>query len=287
MLARIPFLGLQFNLLDAAQAANVIAERARKFGPFAYVTTPNVDHLVRLDRRPDLKPLYTSSWLTLCDSRIIELLAEASYFDLPVAPGADVVEILFKDHIRQGDRISIVGGTKDMVEKLRAKYGLRNLIWFDAPKNLDTDEEARTKCVRFLAKYPAHFVFLAVGSPQQELIAQEARASGACSGVAICCGAALEFLSGQARRAPQWMRARRLEWLHRLALNPTRLWRRYLIDGPRIFMMWHRWRTEPGMTFVPANDVAEVTVTGGQNGRAEAGGVVLGSVARSDISPAA
>jgi N-acetylglucosaminyldiphosphoundecaprenol N-acetyl-beta-D-mannosaminyltransferase len=253
---RLPFLGLDFDPLTADAAARSMAWRARLMGPFAYVSMPNVDHIVRMDRAPQQKSVYADAWLTLCDSRVLELFAEASYIDLPAAPGADVVEILFRDHIRPTDRITLVGGTQVMADALRAKFGLTNLAWFDAPQNLATDAEARAQCVRFIQKHPANFVFLAVGSPQQEIIAQEARATGACSGVAICCGAALETLSGEKKRAPEWMRRRRLEWLFRLASEPGRMSKRYLIDGPRIFWIWARWRNEPSDASVTAKGMA-------------------------------
>jgi N-acetylglucosaminyldiphosphoundecaprenol N-acetyl-beta-D-mannosaminyltransferase len=285
---RMPFLGIDFDPLTAEEAARAMANRASLMGPFAYVATPNVDHLVRLEKHPHLRPLYSSAWLTLCDSRVIELFAEASYLTLPAAPGADVVEILFREHIRPDQTILVIGGTAEIATSLRKKFRLNDLRWFDAPPDLADSAEARAACVAFIRKNPAAYVFLAVGSPQQELIAREAAASGDCHGIAICCGAALEFLTGVCPRAPEWMRKRRLEWLYRFNQQPERLFRRYFIDGPRIFMMWHRWRSEPAMTFIPANDVAEVPVaTGGQDGRAEAGGVVLGSGDRRRVSPAA
>jgi len=256
MTQKTSFLGLDFDPLTAEEAARAMAKRARQMGPFAYVATPNVDNLARLDRQPHLAALYDDAWLNLCDSRMLELLAEASYISLPAAPGADIVEILFRDHIAPGDSIAVVGGSPRMIEALRAKYGLRNVKWFDAPQGLYTDREARAQCVRFICENPARFVFLAVGSPQQEMIAQEARASGACSGVAICCGAALEFLSGETKRAPEWMRLRRLEWLFRLTSEPRRMWKRYLVDAPRIFWIWCRWRNEPSDAFAAAEDMA-------------------------------
>jgi exopolysaccharide biosynthesis WecB/TagA/CpsF family protein len=241
---RVFFLDMEFDPLNADEAARSIALRARKFGPFAYVATPNVDHMVRVDRQPDLMPLYDDAWLNLCDSRILEAFANASYLDLPAAPGADVVESLFRHHIKPGERVLVVGGSQAMMQQLRKAFGLFDLRWFDAPMGLKDDPAARAACVRFIRDNPAPFVFLAVGSPQQELIAREARLAGDCTGIAICCGASLEFLTGMAARAPLWMRAWRLEWLHRLAAQPGRLWKRYLIDGPRIFLVWHRWRTQ-------------------------------------------
>src|SRR3712207_8728266 len=51
--------------------------------------------------------------------------------------------------------------------------------------------------------------------------------------VILCVGAAFDFLSGAKRQAPRWMRRLGLEWAHRLASEPRRLWRRYLLGNPR------------------------------------------------------
>ena len=46
-------------------------------------------------------------------------------------------------------------------------------------------------------------------------------------------GAAFDFLAGAKRQAPAWLQRAGLEWLFRLASEPRRLWRRYLIQNPR------------------------------------------------------
>lgn len=253
--AQISFLDLDFDPLDAPQAARAMAERARRNDAFAYVATPNVDHMVRLEQQPELRSLYADAWLNLCDSRILELFARASRLALPSAPGADIVELLFREHIRASDTVLVVGGSARLADKLREDFGLRDLRWFDAPHALRTNAAARAACVDFIAANPAAYIFLAVGSPQQEMIAREAREAG-CTGVAICCGAALEFLSGETQRAPKWMRQARLEWLHRLGSEPGRLWRRYIVDGPRIFGIWRRWSAAEARSSANASAVA-------------------------------
>jgi exopolysaccharide biosynthesis WecB/TagA/CpsF family protein len=236
------FLGLGFHALTTEDAARAIAARARAASRFAYVVTPNVDHVVRLELRPDLRPLYTRAWLTLNDSRILELFAGLTRLRLPAAPGSDVVEALFAHHIRASEPVTVIGGSPETVRALRQRYGLSAVRWFDAPRGLKDDASARAVCVDFIVANPSPFVFLAVGSPQQEMIAAECATRGNATGVALCCGASLEFLSGETARAPRWMRAARLEALHRLASNPMRLWRRYLVDGPRILLIWLKWR---------------------------------------------
>ena len=46
-------------------------------------------------------------------------------------------------------------------------------------------------------------------------------------------GAAFDFLTGVKVQAPRWLQAAGLEWLFRLAVEPKRLWRRYLKHNPR------------------------------------------------------
>ncbi|MDP3739911.1 MAG: WecB/TagA/CpsF family glycosyltransferase [Hyphomonadaceae bacterium] len=238
---RTAFLGLDFDPLGSDEAPITIAARARRMEPFAYAATPNVDHMVRLDQNPELRPLYADAWLNLCDSRVLELFAKFSNVLLPAAPGADVVQRLFEDHIHPDDTVVVIGGTAKIARKLRERYRLNDLRWLDAPPNLKDDAHARSECGYFIRANPAPWIFLAVGSPQQEMIAHEVAAAGDAVGVAICCGASLEFLAGEVSRAPKWMRDTRLEWMHRLGSEPARLWRRYLVDGPRILGIWRRW----------------------------------------------
>lgn len=240
--APIPFLGLHFDPLTLEQAADAIVARAKNDEPLAYVTTPNVDHIVRIENEPKLKALYDQAWLNLCDSRVLEQLAKIDKLPIPAAPGADLVELLLRSHIDPHEPIAVVGGTGETVRALRARYALADIRWYDAPHGLRNNPEARAACVDFLAHNPTAYTFLAVGSPQQEMIAREAEQSGRCVGVALCCGASLDFLSGEQKRAPEWMRGARLEWLHRLGSSPKRMGKRYLVEGPGIIGVWMRWR---------------------------------------------
>jgi N-acetylglucosaminyldiphosphoundecaprenol N-acetyl-beta-D-mannosaminyltransferase len=96
--------------------------------------------------------------------------------------------------------------------------------------------EAVEECLHFVEQAsPFRFCFLAVGSPQQEMLAALLRQRGIARGLALCVGASLNFLTGTERRAPLWVQKLSLEWLYRLAQNPRRLWVRYLVRGPRIF----------------------------------------------------
>lgn len=72
-------------------------------------------------------------------------------------------------------------------------------------------------------------VWVSLGCPKQEkwMAAQRGRIQAVMIGV----GAAFDFHAGTVTRAPAWMREHGLEWLHRLASEPRRLWRRYLVTN--------------------------------------------------------
>lgn len=234
----VRFLGLDFEPMETATAAARLDLESGMGGRFSYVVTPNVDHCVRLERDPALRPLYEEAGLLLNDSRILEILAAKDGKALTASPGADIVETLLRDHIDPDEPVVVIGCETDDIEALKRHYGLTRLAWHAPPHGLHKKPEAIASAAAFMAAHPARFHFLCVGSPQQEMVAHAAHLRGDVEGVGLCCGASLDFLTGKTKRAPKWMRASKLEWLHRLASNPRRLAKRYLLDGPRILQIW-------------------------------------------------
>lgn len=230
-------LGLDFADLDAPAAAALLAGRPAD-APFGYVTTPNADHLVRLHRMPELRPLYCGAMLRLLDSRAVALAARVLGLSAPpVAPGSDLTALLFRRHVAEGERVTIVGLAPRWLPALVARCRLASPAHWDPPRGFDRDPAAFRSAVRFALDHPARFTFLAVGSPRQERLAAAIQASGCARGIGLCIGASLEFIAGAEPRAPVWMQNAGLEWLHRLARHPRRLAHRYLVDSPMILPM--------------------------------------------------
>jgi UDP-N-acetyl-D-mannosaminuronic acid transferase (WecB/TagA/CpsF family) len=232
-------LGLRFADLDAERAAAAIAARPAG-APFAYVVTPNADHLVRLAREPMLLPLYGAAWMRLLDSRVVANVAWILGMQPPgVATGSDVTATL----LRQGETITVIGMSAAHVPALIARTGLAGVAHHNPPMGFERDPVAFHAAVAFVVAHPARYVFLAVGSPRQERLAAAIAATGRATGTGLCIGAALEFVAGTKRRAPRWMQRAALEWLARLTAEPRRLWRRYLVDCPEVLrLLWRaRW----------------------------------------------
>lgn len=245
---RREFLGVCFDPLSTDEALTRLAHTTPD-AAYGYVVTPNVDHVVRLhedeETERSLGRLYESADLCLCDSRILHLLARFHGLYLPTVPGSELTALMFERVITSGDRVALVGGDSELLLALRCRYPEIEFIQHCPPMGLRVDPLARRAAAEFLARSGARFTFIAVGSPQQEMIAAEAKRVPGAKGLALCVGASLEFLTGQTKRAPRIIQRLSLEWAHRLLSDPRRLWRRYLLEGPRIFLLAYRWNSGP------------------------------------------
>lgn len=239
----VNFLDLQFSTLDLDGAVDAVAARASIPGArFAYVATPNVDHVVGLASEPARRPLYDNAWLLLNDSRVLSRLAKHAKIDLPAAPGSDLTMRLFDEVIDRREPVTIIGGDEATIAELKRRNYLTDVRWHRAPMGLKQKPAAIVRAAAFAAAQPSRFTFICVGAPQQEMIAYAISQHAEARGVGVCVGASLDFITGRKQRAPRWMQSAGLEWLHRLLSEPSRLWKRYLVDGPRVFSLFAAWR---------------------------------------------
>ena len=89
---RIEFLGVEFDQLSEQQVIDRLALVTPET-PFAYIATPNVDHIVRLasdGTEADVGAAYARASLCVCDSRVLALLARLHGIRLPVVTGSDL-----------------------------------------------------------------------------------------------------------------------------------------------------------------------------------------------------
>ncbi len=210
---------------------------------FRYIVTPNVDHVVRLHYGNDaeVRQAYDSADLCLCDSRVIAALGWVLGVKIETVTGSDLIAAFVHDRFPPEASVTLIGGDDDTLIRLRKILPRAKIQQQQPPMNLRTDSAAMHAVARFIIDNPADFVLIAVGSPQQEMIAYRAAKSGQAKGTAVCIGAAIDFLTGRKQRAPRILRVLGLEWLHRLFSEPQRLWRRYLIRSPRVFVIAAKW----------------------------------------------
>jgi exopolysaccharide biosynthesis WecB/TagA/CpsF family protein len=247
----VPFLDLDFSPLSLDDAIVEVVKRAAQ-PRFSYVVTPNVDHVVQLHNEAKsqimfaFRAAYQAADLLLCDSRILARLALLFGIRLPVVPGSDLTATLFRRAISVGDRVAIIGGKQDTVARLARLFPGPDYAQHIPPMGMLGNPAAMSAADDFIAAVKANYVLFAIGAPQSEILAHRCAERGAASGVGLCIGASIDFLLGDQRRAPAWMQRAGLEWAHRLGSSPQRLWRRYLVEGPKIFLVAARWRYGKG-----------------------------------------
>ena len=244
---------MQFSDCDLSEFMKIAANFCSD--TYAYAVTPNVDHVIRFCDDASFRELYRTAGFVLLDSRFLAyLLRLVAGLRLPTSPGSDVTARLFDDVIKPDDKVVVIGGTEEQAKILSKRYGLRGLRHLNPPMGFINDPAAVEECLRFVEnESPFRFCLLAVGSPQQEVLAKALQSRGRARGLALCVGASINFLTGTERRAPMWMQHVGFEWLYRLLNDPGRLAKRYLVRGPRIFILLPRLKFQlcPAAPFVP------------------------------------
>lgn len=244
---RSRFLDIDF---DAATYREVGEELSRlsQMDTFSFIVTPNVDHVLMLHPTSPVpatlafQQAYAAAEMRLCDSRILLRLARLHGVTLEVVTGSDLTAYLFENGWLDGQKVAIIGGDAAMVPELRERFPAIEIVQHRPPMGVLRDERASEQIIRFIEQERARYVMLAIGAPQSEIIAHRCLLAGNAAGVGLCIGASIEFLLGRKRRAPSWMQQLSLEWAFRLASEPQRLWRRYLVSGPRILLLSSRWK---------------------------------------------
>ena len=134
-----------------------------------------------------------------------------------------------------GLRHYLHGSTADGLAALETEVGRRlpgvDIVGRDAPPFRELTAQEETALEHRLADLRPDLVWVGLGTPKQDVFIDHFRDRVPSTYVAV--GAAFDFISGQQRQAPVWMQDRGLEWAYRLAREPRRLWRRYLIGNAR------------------------------------------------------
>jgi N-acetylglucosaminyldiphosphoundecaprenol N-acetyl-beta-D-mannosaminyltransferase len=206
------------------------------------IFTPNVDHIVLLEEDARLREAYASASLSLADGKPV--VWASHLLGTPLSEkvsGSDLIRPLMARAAEERWRVYLLGGGEGVAacaaEKLtRESPGLtivgidsRRIDIYRAPPTHD-DIIASVEAAR------PDLVLVALGCPKQEIFMH--RIAGAVRpAVCVGVGAGLDFVAGTVPRAPRWISEAGLEWLYRLAREPRRLWRRYLVRDPKFFLI--------------------------------------------------
>ena len=233
---------IKVDNLNQEQVIEEIKNKLLKSTSPNILVTPNAGHLKQLENNQDLSTIYQEAQICLADGWPIALAASiAGKIKISRVTGSDLVPLILKE-LTKDIRVGIIGGNNQTKIRsvLESKYPNLNLQVVDVSQWSDSIYDIRR--LRELVQYNAlSIVFLCLGHPKQEILAQELRNYdwvGSRPDWIMCLGASIDFLIGEQKRAPKLLTKLGLEWLHRLTRDPSKFFFRYLeAIWPSIFLI--------------------------------------------------
>lgn len=232
------------------------------------VLTPNVDHVVLAGEDDRFRGAYSKADLSLADGMPVVWAAAAMGEPVPEKiSGSDLTVPLMALAAQRGWRVFLLGGADGVAaraaQNLIAQFPTLKVVGTASPRipagdpharkaapvetspaaaapnagdpplrNRRAGEHVRREVVESIKASRPDIVLVGLGAPKQELWIHEAAAELA-PAVLLGVGASIDFVAGTAKRAPAWMSRVGLEWSYRLAQEPRRMWRRYLVRDPK------------------------------------------------------
>lgn len=209
-----------------------------------FVVTPNVDHLVMLQSRPDFLEVYRRADFATVDSQIVKWAL--GFLGTPVKArlsGSDVFPAFCNFHGHDPEvKIFLLGGRDDVAEaaarRINARIGRPMVVGWRSPSlSFVTDEHEVTDVIAQIEASGANVLAVGLGAPKQELWIDTHRHRLPSIRRFMAVGATLDFEAGKMQRAPALVSQAGMEWLHRLLSEPGRLWHRYLVRDPKFLWL--------------------------------------------------
>lgn len=233
-LNRMPFMNTEIDNITMQEAIDYLMACMEKKEPL-YVVTPNVDHIVQLEKNPSLQEAYRHSDLIVTDGTPLVWISRL--YGQPIREkicGSDLAPLLAQAMAREERSVFLLGampgvGQRAADELVRRYPGLRIAGVYAPPKGFESDEAEMARILAMLNDSGADALFVGLGAPKQEIFMYQNREKHNIP-VSLGIGATLDFLAGEVKRAPRWVNRIGFEWLYRITQDPKRLLKRYLVD---------------------------------------------------------
>lgn len=205
-----------------------------------FVVTPNVSITLQHQRNPELRKYVAAAGLTVVDGMPLVAVSRLLRQPLPErVAGSDLVYATFDAAIEEMPlRVFLLGaapGVADRAAKvIHERWQHVRVVGTDSPDvGFENDQAENKRLLGKIRQSETDIVIIGLGAPRQEAWAYQHRHRIE-SAVTFCVGGTIDFLAGEQRRAPGWIRRSGFEWVWRLATNPRRLFRRYAGDALRL-----------------------------------------------------
>ena len=235
----VPVGGLPLAVIDRANSAQLMIDaavgRRGGGGPPPVITSANGQVISMCGRDPRIRGLFLSADLIHADG--MPLVFASRWKCRTPLPERVATTDLFHDVARlaetRGATFYLLGGKPDVIAtaacKIREQYP--RLAIAGVRHGYFGREETAQVIADINAARP-DILWIGMGVPNEQLFSHHHRAQLTNVGVIKTSGGLFDFIAERNSRAPQWMQAAGLEWLYRLALEPRRLFLRYIITNP-------------------------------------------------------
>ena len=243
---RIDFLNIQIDNITMEDAV-IRIDQMIQTGVNQYVVTPNIDHIVRLEKDELFREIYRQASLVLTDGQ--PLIWISRLLGTPIVEkvsGSDLFPKVCEMAAQKGYRLFLLGAAEGVAAKaavnLQKKYkGLQIAGVYSPPYGFETNQAELKHIIHILEEAKPHILAIGLGAPKQEKFFFKYRKYLSIP-VVLHIGASIDFEAGNLKRAPEWMRRVGLEWLYRLLMEPGRLAKRYLVDDMAIIKICWKYR---------------------------------------------
>jgi N-acetylglucosaminyldiphosphoundecaprenol N-acetyl-beta-D-mannosaminyltransferase len=230
--------GVRIDALAFGEVVDIILEHASQRRGACYVVTPNAHHVVLNQNDEVLREIYRRAFLVVPDG--VPLLWAARLLGLDLhgrVNGTDLFEALCAEAAQRGLGVYLLGGRRGAADGaatlLCDRYpGLRICGTYCPPFGFENDPAESERIVSAIRDARPDLLFVGLGAPKQEYWMSR-HVDRIAVPVSLGVGVSFEFVAGALPRAPRWMQKAGLEWLFRLLVEPSRLWKRYLIGNAR------------------------------------------------------
>jgi N-acetylglucosaminyldiphosphoundecaprenol N-acetyl-beta-D-mannosaminyltransferase len=228
---RVHIAGVPVDRVTMDQAVDRIMDGARGGRPYPVLVT-NANKAWLAARDPALRAVLDQAGLAVPEWAMAWAARRLGIDGVHHVGGITLMERLLEAAQRHRLSVYLLGSSGEVVEELAARLGReRPALTVVGWSHGYLDDEGWEGVVAEIGGARPDLLFVAMGSPlQEQRIAELARRLPTLR-VAMGVGGSFDVLSGRKKDAPAWARGRGLEWLYRLAQDPRRLWRRYLVTN--------------------------------------------------------
>lgn len=240
-MARIKFMNTNIDNLTMAETLHEIDKLIQKKN-CSYVVTPNVDHIVRLEKDEELQKVYKNASLILTDGK--PLIWISKWYKTPIKEkisGSDLFPRVCQLAANKNYTMYLLGAAEGVADtaarNLMKKYpGLNIVGTYSPPFGFEKNEQEMNKIKAQIHDVHPDILIVGLGCPKQEkFMYYHCKELGV--PISFGLGASIDFEAGNIKRAPKWMSNHGLEWLYRITQDPKRLAKRYLVDDMKIFSL--------------------------------------------------